>query len=310
MQTPVPSAPGPVPSPDTAQIIRFPAALKQRRIIRDLHGLPASLARLGALELRLATTKKEIRKAQRLRYKVFFEEGGAAPDRTARLVRRDICPYDRHCDHLIVIDHAARSRRLGLRTSRVVGAYRLLRSDMARGPLGFYSAREFDLAPLLARHADKPFLELGRSCVHPGYRTRRTIDLLWQGIGIYIAHHGIGVLIGCASLKGRDPAALVHELGFLHHFAGPKDAEWRAAALGPRRAPMDALAPDAVDQRAALRALPPLIRGYLRCGAVVGDGAVVDHQFGTVDVLMVMPVARIDPRYLRQFGAEIIRPAA
>ena len=90
MRTLFPSAPGPDPSPDMARIIRFPAALKQRRVIRDLHGLPASLARQGALELRLATTKNEIRKAQRLRYKVFFEEGGAAPDRTARLVRRDI----------------------------------------------------------------------------------------------------------------------------------------------------------------------------------------------------------------------------
>ena len=295
-----------------AEIIKFPAAFKRRRVIRDLLGLAPSLGRLGELELRLATTKKEIRQAQRLRYKVFFEEGGATPGKSAMLTRRDICPFDRLCDHLIVIDHDARSKRLGLRKSRVVGAYRLLRGDVAEKNTGFYSAREFDLAPLLARHAGRRFLELGRSCVLPGYRGRPAIGLLWQGIGAYAAHHEIDALIGCASLPGRDPGALARELGFLHHFAGAGEgarAQWRAGALAARHVAMDALAKNEIDPRAALRALPPLIKGYLRCGAVVGGGAVIDHQFGTVDVLMVMPVADIDPRYLAQFGAGVLKAA-
>ena len=296
-----------------AEIIKFPAALKKRRVIRDLLGLAASLGRLGALEVRLATTKKEIRQAQRLRYKVFFEEGGAIPDKTAMLTRRDICPFDRLCDHLIVIDHDARSKRLGLRKSRVVGAYRLLRQDVAQARSGFYTALEFDIAPLLARHPQKRFLEMGRSCVLPEYRTKRTIELLWHGIGAYIAHHRMDVLIGCASLHGCDVGALSLELGFLHHYAGTADddkRDWRAAPLPARHTPMDALAKEQVDKRKALHALPPLIKAYLRCGAMVGEGAVVDRQFGTVDVLMIMPVAAIDARYLAQFGGAIAAQAA
>ena len=294
------------------KIIGFPKALKRRRIVRDLLGLPAVLGRLGSLELRLATTKKEIRKAQRLRYKVFYKQGGAIPDRTAALTRRDICPFDRVSDHLIVIDHAAFSKRLGIKKSRVVGAYRLLRQDVAAAGAGFYTALEFDIAPLLARHPGKRFLEMGRSCVLPEYRQKRTIELLWQGIGAYIAHHRMDVLIGCASLHGCDVGARANELGFLHHFAGTAEADkrdWRAAPVPSRHTAMDALAKDQVDKRKALQALPPLVKAYLRCGAMVGEGAVVDRQFGTTDVLMIMPVAAIDARYLAQFGGGIAKAA-
>ena len=294
------------------KIVGLPKALKRRRIVRDLLGLPATLGRMGALEVRLATTKKEIRKAQRLRYKVFYTQGGAVPDRKAALTRRDICPFDRVSDHLIVIDHAAVSKRLGIQKSRVVGAYRLLRQDVAQEGGGFYTAREFNLAPLVARHPGKRFLEMGRSCVLPEYRQKRTIELLWQGIGAYIAHHRMDVLIGCASLHGCDAGALAQELGFLHHFAGAGDEDkrdWRAAPVSSRHTAMDALAKDAVDKRKALHALPPLVKAYLRCGAMVGQGAVVDRQFGTTDVLMIMPVAAIDARYLAQFGGAIAKAA-
>ena len=134
---------------------------------------------------------------------IFFEEGGAIADPTARLIRRDICPFDRVCDHLIVLDHAAARRRGG---PRVVGAYRLLRQDVAEANFGFYSAGEFDIAPLIARHAGKRFLELGRSCVAQGYRNKPTLELLWRGIWTYVQHHRIDAMFGCASLEGGEPA--------------------------------------------------------------------------------------------------------
>ncbi len=81
-------------------------------------------------------------------------------------------------------------------------------------------------------------------------------------------------------------------------------------ALDGRRVPMDLLAKEAVDAKAALRALPPLIKGYLRLGAHVGDGAVIDHQFGTTDVLVVLPVAAINQRYIDHFGPTANRHAA
>ncbi len=263
-------------------------------------GLGPSLGLFGSLEIRLATTKKEVRKAQRLRYKVFYEEGGAKADRTASLIRRDVCSFDAACDHLLVVDHAA-VNRLGKRKPKVVGTYRLLRQDRAEAHHGFYSAQEYDIAPLLARHRGKRFLELGRSCVLAPYRSKRTLELLWRGIWAYTKHYQMDALFGCASLEGTSPLAHAASLSFLSHFADASE-EWRVCALRERYVPMRMIGAENVDRRRALAALPPLIKGYLRCGAKVGDGAVIDHQFGTTDVFIIMPVAELDLRYIEHFG--------
>jgi L-ornithine Nalpha-acyltransferase len=278
-----------------ATLLTFPKRRKKRATFGG------SLLRVGALELRLAETKKEIRKAQRLRYKVFYEEGGAIPDRTASLIRRDVCPFDPFCDHLLVVDHAALNR-FGRARPKVVGTYRLLRQEVAEKRSGFYSAQEFDIAPLLARHKGKKFLELGRSCVLAPYRSKRTLELLWRGIGLYIDHHRIDAMFGCASFDGVDPAAHARALSFLAHHAG-SGPDWRAGALPTRRADVALVAREDIDMRRTLAGLPPLVKGYLRCGAKFGDGAVVDRQFNTTDVFVVMPVADIDPRILGRFGA-------
>jgi putative hemolysin len=274
--------------------------LPRPRPVRDLNGLPNSLGRVGSLEIRLATHKKDIRKAQKLRYKVFFQEGGAIADSRSALTRRDICPFDRICDHLIIIDHDF-VNRFGRRKSKVVGCYRLLRQDIAERHTGFYSAQEFDIAPLIARHPGKRFLELGRSCVHKDWRSKRTIELMWRGIWTYVRHHRIDVMIGCASLPGTNALALARPLSFLHQQAAAT-GEWEARALAARRVPMDMLSPEAIDQRRAIAEMPTLLKGYLRVGAKIGDGAVVDRQFGTTDVLVIVPVADIDPRYIAHFG--------
>ena len=284
-----------------SQLLKFAPKAVLPRPPRDLKGLPPSLARLGHLEVRLATSKRDIRKAQRLRYKVFFEEGGAVPDRASALVRRDRCAFDKICDHLLVIDHSATSKRLRLPKPKVVGCYRLLRQDIANVHSGFYSAQEFDLAPLLARHHGKKFLELGRSCVLPEYRSKRTIELLWQGIAAYINHHKIDVLIGCASFPETNVLKIAQALSFLDAQAKAKD-DWHTRALPSRYVPMNILSTDAVDMKKALHALPPLIKAYLRIGAMFGEGAVIDHMFGTTDVLVVLPVENIDPRYMGHFG--------
>ena len=276
-------------------LLRFPRRRKKRA------SFGGTLLRAGALELRLAETKKEIRKAQRLRYKVFYEDGCATPDMTAALIRRDVCRFDKVCDHLLVVDHAALDRK-GRARAKVVGAYRLLRQDIAEKNFGFYSAGEYDIAPLLARHPDKRFLELGRSCVLGPYRSRRALDLLWRGIGIYLDHHGIDVMFGCASFEGVDPALHARALAFLNACAKSRP-DWRVSALPERHVAMSGLDQEIIDRRAALADLPPLMKGYLRCGATVGDGAVIDAQFGTTDVFVVMPVADIDPRVFGRFGA-------
>ena len=267
------------------------------RIIRDLEGLPASLGTIGSLELRLAVTKKDMRRAQRLRYRVFFEEAGATPDPTAQVIRRDVCPFDRVCDHLIVLDRAATGK------GEVVGAYRLLRQEVAEAHFGFYSAGEFDIAPMLARHPEKRFLELGRSCVAPGYRNRPTLELLWRGIWAYARHHRIDAMFGCASLEGPDPRTHALALGFLSAAAGAPE-RWNAGAAPGRGFPMTASAGEEVDAGKAIRALPPLVKGYLRLGAKFGAEAVVDQKFGTTDIFVIMPVAEIEERYLAHFSPE------
>jgi L-ornithine Nalpha-acyltransferase len=267
------------------------------------------LGRLGSLEVRLATTDKEVRQAQRLRFNVFYDEMSAAPNCAALLSRRDCDEYDPFCDHLLVLDHAVARRPFRPAKPTVVGTYRLLRQDVANRHFGFYTAREYDIAPLLAAHPSLRFLELGRSCVLKPYRTKRTVELLWRGIWAYVLRHRIDVMMGCASLEGADPNKLALPLSFLHHYARAPKA-WRARAEDGRYVAMDMLGKEAVDPKAALKTLPPLIKGYLRLGAAFGDGAVVDRQFGTTDVLVVLPVSAISPRYIDHFGPVADRQAA
>jgi putative hemolysin len=280
------------------------------RAIAQPSGLGPHLGWSGSLELRLATKKSEIRKAQKLRYRVFFEEGGAVADGAAALIRRDICPFDKVCDHLLVIDHAARNR-FGKVKPKVVGAYRLLRHEVAQANFGFYSAQEFDIGPLLARHPNSRFLELGRSCVLADYRGKKTIEMLWRGIWAYVKHHRIDAMIGCASLDGADPEKLAPQLSFLFHHAKAAP-EWIVGPLPDRFVAMDRLGRDQLDAKRALAALPPLVKGYMRVGAKFGDGAVVDRQFGVTDVFVVMPINEIEGRYIEYFGSpdDLARRAA
>lgn len=265
---------------------------------------PKVYGRLGNLEVRLARSRGDIRRAQKLRYHVFYEEMSALPDILAMMSRRDEDPYDTICDHLLVVDHGdiPKGRRAWPRRPRVVGTYRLLRREVADLYDGFYSQGEYNIAALIDARPDLKFMELGRSCVLKAYRNRRSVELLWQGIWTYVREHGVDVMLGCASFEGTDPRQHAMALSFLHqHALAPQ--EWRVRAHDHLHVDMNMLPPAEVDARAALKAMPPLIKGYLRLGAYVGDGAVIDHQFGTTDVLIVLPVQSIDHRYFAHFGA-------
>lgn len=265
-----------------------------------------TLGRIGSLEVRLAQTAAEIRRAQKLRYRVFYQEGTALADPGRLFARRDIDAFDAICDHLLVLDHATLTKR---GKPAVVGTYRLLRQQIAEDFGGFYTASEFDIAPLIARHRGLQFLELGRSCVMPAYRNKRTVELLWQGIWSYVQQNRLDVMFGCASLDGTDPERQAMPLSFLHHYCRAPE-QWRARALPERYVEMNLMSKEAIDPKAALRSLPPLIKGYLRLGCYIGDGAVVDHQFGTTDVLIMLPVSVLSSRYVEHFGANAERHAA
>lgn len=252
----------------------------------------------GRFEVRLTRSQDDIAAAQRLRYQVFYEEMAAQPSPEMAQLGLDFDQFDRLCDHLMVFD---RSRPEG---EQVVGTYRLLRRAMAEMHGGFYSASEYDLQPMLDyAGAGGGLLELGRSCVHRDYRTNATIQLLWRGISTYVADHGISFMFGCASFPGVDPQQHALALSYLHanHLPPP---DYRVRALPERFVAMNRLPPDQINPRTALHALPPLIKGYLRLGAYIGDGAVIDHQFGTTDVFILLPVDRIAPKYQNRFSAD------
>jgi putative hemolysin len=264
---------------------------------------PKIYGRIGSLEVRLARKKSEIRQAQRLRYKVFYEEMSAVPGALAMLSRRDEDEFDPIFDHLLVVDRGDPNDGRRWHRARVVGTYRVLRQEVADLNDGFYTQGEYNIEPLIrAKGAGYSFMELGRSCVLKPYRNKRTLELLWQGVWSYVREHGANVMIGCASFAGTDPQAHATALSFLYHNAlAPED--WRVKAHEHLRVDMNMMPADAVDVRAAIKALPPLIKGYLRVGAYIGDGAVIDHQFGTTDVFVIMPVEAINTRYFAHFGS-------
>lgn len=282
------------------------AAQDEARIAANEAGGDAgTIARRGSLEVRIAQTPEEIDAAQALRYRVFYEEMSATPDAKALATRRDADRFDEFCDHLLVVDHALADADAGegVQAKAVVGCYRLLRQEVADQHGGFYTAGEYDIEPLLARARNEGlrFLELGRSCVLEGYRNKRSVELLWHGIGYYLAMHNLDVMFGCASFETTDPDALALPLSYLYHeFLTPD--EWYVRALGDQYVEMNRIPKDEINLRDALRALPPMIKGYIRAGCYIGDGAVVDEQFGTTDVLILFPVSRINDRYFSKFG--------
>ena len=258
------------------------------------------LAVSGALEVRLAETDHEVEQAQRLRYSVFYQEMSAIPSPQMREAGRDFDKYDDVCDHLLVVDREAHGED---GQPLVVATYRLTREKDAARAGGFYTSSEYDIAPMLnGMPADTKSLELGRSCVLKSYRARPgTMQLLWKGLMAYVARFDIDLMFGCASLAGNDPDALALPLSYLHHFH-PMPANLRVRARPELFVDMNRMPQDAIEAREGLRSLPPLLKGYVRAGCRIGDGAVIDRQFGTTDVFIYFPLSGIDDRYKSRFG--------
>ena len=256
------------------------------------------------VHVRLARSAAEVDAAQHLRYKVFYEEfkAKATPEMAAQ--RRDFDIYDDVADHLIVIDESISDPR-----QKIVGTYRLMRREAVDKVGGFYTSGEFDIAPLTS--GNDTLLELGRSCVLAEYRTRPILQLLWQGITDYTLDHKIGLLFGCASLPGIDINTLSRQLAYLHHYhLAPSGMCPRA--LPARFVNMNLHDKDSLDARATFNSLPPLIKGYLRAGGFIGEGAVIDEQFNTTDVCIVFPMKTITERYRKFYAKKTNRdvPAA
>lgn len=248
------------------------------------------------LELQQVQDPLLVAAAQALRYRVFYEELGAVADPATRAAGRDADAFDAVADHLVVIDRT----RAVAGDPGLVGCYRLLRGPVAAAHGGFYSAGEYDLGVFADRLPR--VVELGRACVHPDYRNGSVMQLLWRGVARYLEAHGLELMLGCASLPGTDLEAHGPALAYLGACHLAPEA-LRPRALPARHVPLpaaDAFTPMALER--AKRALPALLKAYLRMGGLIGDGAVVDRQFNTVDVCLVLPTERIRDRYLRHLA--------
>jgi L-ornithine Nalpha-acyltransferase len=263
----------------------------------ELLGAPASSAEIvrvvaGDFEVRLAENAAELDAAQALRYRVFYEEMTAHPTPEMAARRRDFDAFDTVCDHLLVLDH----RREGPKA--IVGTYRLIRRSAAAAIGRFYSSAEYDIQPMIDYPGE--VLELGRSCIEKDARNTATMQMLWRGIALYSSHYNIQVMFGCPSLPCTDPSQHAQALSYLyhHHLAPPPI---RVRALASRYIKMDVLEPGSYDPRKAMARVPPIIKGYLRLGGFVGDGAVIDPEFNTTDVFIIVKTEIITEKYIRHY---------
>ena len=236
-----------------------------------------------ALSVSFASTAEEVRAAQALRYRIFAEEMGARLKCREPGIDQDI--FDPYCDHLLVRNDD---------TGEVVGTYRILPPHQARKVGTYYSDTEFDLTRF--QHIRSQMVEVGRSCVHPDYRTGATIALLWAGLADYMQKNGYQYLMGCASVTmadgGHHAASLYRQLAEKH----PSPAEWR---VFPRCAlPLSSL------NQTLEASVPPLVKGYLRAGALICGEPAWDPDFNTADFLVLLPMQGMNERYAKHFLRE------
>lgn len=255
----------------------------------------------SAFVVRLAQDARDLTAAQRLRYRVFVQELGAAGPMVDHAQALEADGFDPYFDHLVLVD----TRRDAAAFDHVVGVYRLLPSDRLAAAGGFYSESEYDLTAL--KTSGRKLVELGRSCIHPDYRGGAGMLLMWSALAGYVLERDIEILFGAASFHGTDVQALAQPLAYLHHnhLAPPA---LRVRARSDSAVDMALVPVDRIDRRAALAGIPALIKAYLRLGGFVGEGAFVDREFNTTDVCLVMDTAAMSAKhrdfYIRKKGRE------
>ena len=240
--------------------------------------------------VKIAETNFEIKKAQHLRYKIFFKDKKAKNKPISNLFKRDFDFYDKVSDHIIIIDNNRNNN------DNVVGTYRLLRGNFAKIYKGFYTEQEFDISNLKKHFSNSNMLELGRSCVHTDYRSGIILKLLWQGISNYINNYKIKILFGCASFQGTDPKKFINEFNLLRKNFCLSD-EFNVKSLQKNYFHFQILQ----NEKMVFKNLPPLIKGYLRAGGMMSKDYFIDKKFNTIDFCVVVLIDQIVNRYKNKF---------
>ena len=245
--------------------------------------------------IKIAEIKTELKKAQALRYSVFYKEKKASPTISKKILRLDYDKVDKFADHLIVIDKNRKDKK-----NKIVGTYRLVRGDIAAGFGGFYTSSEFDLSKILNSYKHNQILELGRSCVHQDYRNGTIMNLLWKAIAEYIKLYDIKILLGCASFHGTNLMKYTNELSYLRkNFLLPD--ELSVKSLDPKIYPAYTEISSNINDLRTFVKLPPLIKGYLRIGGKVSHDCFVDYKFNTIDLCVIVNTNNIDEKYKKKY---------
>jgi putative hemolysin len=206
------------------------------------------------------------------------------------LYEKDFDELDPFCDHLLVIDNNKASKR-----KSIVGTYRLIRRPMTQIHGKFYTEGEFDIKKILKQKGE--VLELGRSCVEQNYRDKPIIRLLWKAISAYMEHYKIKILFGCASFAGINYKKYKEQLSYLYHYHLASE-EILPKALPPNNIQLNYCLKKDLDAYKIFKTLPPLLKGYLRLGACISDGAFIDKQFNTIDICIVLKSDSLKKSYV------------
>ena len=245
--------------------------------------------------IKIAENKLELKKAQALRYSVFYKEKQAIPTISKKILRLDYDKVDNFADHLIVID----KNRKGIK-NKIVGTYRLVRGDIAAHCGGFYTSSEFDLSKILNSYKNNQILELGRSCVHQDYRNGTIMNLLWKAIAEYVKLYDIKILLGCASFYGTDVMKYTNELSYLRKNFSLPDI-FSVKSLDTKIYPAYTEINSHINDLRTFVKLPPLIKGYLRLGGKVSHDCFVDHKFNTIDLCVIVTTDKINDKYKKKY---------
>ena len=258
---------------ETSSCITFSKAVFSNPRFLDIH--------LGRFNLKIINDSHPlINQVKELRQKSFFKN--------SKTKQSDSDEYDKFCDHLVVIDKSVAD-------DFVVGTYRLLLKPKFLARQRFYSESEFNITNLLAGNKFT-LLEAGRSCVHEQYRDGRIIRLLWRGLATYIVNNRVDLIFGCACFPSSNYKLFIKQLSYLYHYhRTPKSL--RTSPIKKLKVNFNIMHKNKIDIEQEFRNLPPLIKAYLRVGAWIGPGAIVDLKFDTTDVLIVLNSKKILKKY-------------
>ncbi len=242
-------------------------------------------------EIRFSKNYNELIESQKIRHKVFIVEMGNINKQEPTKSNIEQDKFDKFCRHLIIIDHENTKKNT---SGKIIGVTRLMLSEDSEKGIGFYCSQEFNLKPIIS--TQKKCLEIGRTCIDPAYRNTLILHYLWIELGSFCSKHGIEILFGVGSFVGNNVGKIAMALSYIYNeYLAPP--EIRPIALKKGFIEMKIIPKDEIDKLKALKQMPNLLKSYLRLGGIVGEGAYMDRELNTIDILIMIDILHMNKKY-------------